>query len=204
MSRAQALVAAAGPRWDGLAQHPFVLATADGTLAEVTFESWLVEDYAFVVAFHRFLAGAVTIAPDPRARDVLRGGLAALTGELTLFRDELARRGLDPEAHVPSLTCVGYTSWMLGSLADGWGVALAVLHAVERAYLDAWTAVRGRAVGQRYAEFVHNWSSPEFAAWVAQLAGLLGDGAPTAAQQHAHDRVTEWEHAFWDDVHANG
>lgn len=204
MSCAQALVAAAGPRWAGLAWHPFVLATADGTLTEIAFESWLLEDYAFVVAFHRFLAGAVATAPDQEARTVLLGGLAALTSELAMFRDELARRGLDPQGRLPSLTCVGYTAWMHGSLNAGWDVVLAVLHAVERAYLDAWTAVRERAVGQRYAEFVRNWSSPEFAAWVAQLAGLLGDGAPTAAQQRAHDQVTEWEHAFWDTVHANG
>ncbi len=194
---------AAGPRWTQLTEHPFVLATADGTLTEAAFDGWLLSDHAFVVAFRRFLAGAVVIAPEEGARDVLCGGLAALTVELALFRDELVRRELDPAAHAPSLTCIGYTGWMHASLNDGWEVALAVLHGVERAYLDAWTAVRERAVGQRYAQFVHNWSSPEFAAWVAQLAGLLGEGAPTSAQQCAHEQVMEWEHAFWDTVHAD-
>ncbi|MEO6880133.1 MAG: hypothetical protein ABI181_04175 [Mycobacteriaceae bacterium] len=185
-----------------MTQHPFVLATADGTLTEAAFDGWLLEDHAFVMAFRRFLAGAVVIAPDERARDLLCGGLAALTGELALFRDELAQRGLDADTHAPSLTCIGYAGWMQASLEDGWEVALVVLHGVERAYLDAWTAVRERSVGQRYDQFVRNWSSPEFAAWVEELAGLLGDGAPTAAQQRAHDRVTEWEHAFWNTVHA--
>lgn len=201
MSCADALVAGAGQRWTVLAEHPFVLATADGTLPEGSLDRWLLEDHEFVVQFRRFLAGVLVLAPDERARDVLAGGLAALTPELELFRAQLADRDLDPATHTPSATCLGYGGWMLASLNDGYDVALAVLHGVERAYLDAWTAVRERSVGQQYAEFVHNWSSPEFAAWVRAVAALLGDGAPTPGQRRAYARVTEWEHAFWDTVH---
>lgn len=198
MSRAQALLAGAQPRWGALSAHPFVVATAEGTLSEATFDNWLLDDHVFVVQFRRFLAGVLLAAPDEPSRDVLAGGLAALTPELELFRTQLDGRGLDSSRHEPSLTCAGYCGWFLASLHDGYDVALVVLHGIERAYLDAWTAVRDRSVGQRYAEFVHNWSSPEFAAWVDALAGLLGEGAPTPAQVRAQAAVTEWEHRFWD------
>lgn len=200
MSRANALVAGAGHRWTALGEHPFVRATAAGTLPEASWHRWLLEDHAFVVEFRRFLAGVLLLAPDEASRDALAGGVTALTPELELFRSELVARGLSAADHQPSVVCLGYAGWVLASLHSGYDVALAVLHAVERAYLDAWTAVRERAVGQRYEEFVRNWSSPAFAAWVQTLAELLGAGTPTPAQQLAYRRVAEWEHAFWDAV----
>jgi thiaminase len=201
VSRADALVAAAGARWSSLVEHPFVLATADGTLSAAAFDRWLLDDHAFVLQFRDTLAEVVGMAPDPVARQVLAGGLAALGPELALFADELAARGLDPSAHQPSGACQEYLRWLRSSPEQGWDVALAVLHGVERAYLDAWTAVRERSTGHRYAAFVHNWSSREFAAWVDALVGLLGEEPPTAEQVVVHREVAELEHAFWDAVH---
>jgi len=201
VNRAEELVAAAGSRWVGLAEHPFVLATADGTLTVANFDRWLLEDHAFVVQFRRFLAGVLVAAPDEVARDVLAGGLAALTPELELFRSELAQRGLDPGGYEASTVCLGYSGWMLASLNSGYDVALAVLHGVERAYLDAWTAVRQRSGGHQYEAFVRNWSSPEFGVWVQELGELLGPGPPSPAQVYAYRQVAGWEHAFWDAVH---
>ncbi|MFC4602357.1 hypothetical protein [Rhodococcus kronopolitis] len=200
MSRADALLAEQARVWPTLAEHPFVLATADGTLPEAAFERWLLEDHAFVVEFRRFLAGVLTLAPDEAARDVLAGGIAALTPELTLFRAELARRGLDPAAYTPSLGCASYTGFMLASLHDGYEVASAVLYGVEKAYLDAWTTVRERAAAadSRYREFIDNWAAAPFAEYVADLGELLGDGAPTAPQRVAFGRVAGFEVQFWD------
>lgn len=204
MSRADALVAAVGQRWTSLAEHPFVLATADGILSEGAFDRWLLEDHVFVLQFRDTLAEVVELAPDPAARAVLHGGLTALGPELELFAAELTGRGLDPAAHRPSDACRDYVRWLRACPGQGWDVALAAMHGMERAYLDAWTAVRQRSAGHRYAAFVHNWSSPEFAAWVDALAGLLGEPDPTLAQVGAYRRVAELEHAFWDAVHADG
>lgn len=202
MRCADALVVAAGDRWASLAQHRFVVATADGTLPASAFDRWLLEDHVFVLAFADVLSQVVELAPQPAARAVLRGGLAALGPELELFATELAARGLDPATHQPSTACQEYVQWLRRCPEDGWDVALAVLHAVERAYLDAWTAVREASTGHRYAPFVHNWSSPEFAAWVDALAHLLGTSHPTPAQVDAYRDVAELEHAFWDAVAA--
>lgn len=118
------------------------------------------------------------LAPDIAAREVQAGGLAALGPELALFATELHARGLDPSAHRPSGTCQDYVQWLRACPGQGWDVALAVLHGVEHAYLHAWTTVRERSTGHRYAAFLHNWSSPEFAARVGALAGLLGEQPP--------------------------
>lgn len=200
MTRSEALLAGQAAVWPALAEHPFVLATADGTLPEAAFDRWLLEDHAFVVEFRRFLAGVLTLAPDEASRDVLAGGIAALTPELTLFREELARRGLDPAAHTPSLGCASYTGFMLASLHDGYEVASAVLYGVEKAYLDAWTTVRERAAaaGSRYREFIDNWAAEPFAAYVADLGTLLGGDHPTEAQRVAFGRVAAFEVQFWD------
>lgn len=200
MSRARALLACEADRWPLLTEHPFVLATADGTLPEVAFDRWLLEDHAFVVEFRRFLAGVLTLAPDEASRDVLAGGISALTPELALFRTELERRGLDRSGHRPSDGCVAYTSFMLASLHDGYEVAAAVLYGIEKAYLDAWTTVRQRArdAGSRYREFVDNWSAAPFATYVDDLGELLGDGEPSAAQRVAFGRVVSFEKRFWD------
>jgi thiaminase/transcriptional activator TenA len=87
--------------WRKVVGHPFVRATADSSLAEAAFERWLLEDYAFVLGFRRFLAGLIALAPDEEARDVLAPALTPLQAEVELFRAEAARRELDLDAAEP-------------------------------------------------------------------------------------------------------
>lgn len=201
---ARALLARSGPLWRRLTTHPFVAATGDGTLDPAAFDRWLVEDYAFVLGFRRFLAGLTRIASDPRAADVLAAGLGPLQGELDLFRREAASRRLDLGAE-PRPTTLGYTSYLQSSLADGYPVAVTVLYGAEKAYYDAWAAVRAGARGvSPYWSFIDNWSSDAFAGWVAALARLLdvtAPGGPSPEMCLAFDRVVRFELRFWDAVH---
>ncbi len=197
---AEQLVAGESALWQQCLTHPFVLATADDALPAGAFDRWLLADHEFVIQFRRFLAGLIPLAPTEPARDVLCGGITALTPELGLFRTQLAERGLSPDHYEPDAVCVGYTAYLLASLYDGYEVALAVLFGVEKAYLDAWTAVRGRAVNSPYREFIDNWSAPVFASYVDSLGDLLGGDAPTRAQQRAFACVVRFELQFWDSV----
>jgi thiaminase/transcriptional activator TenA len=199
VTHSSALLAAQREHWAAMARHPFLVAAADGTLAADAFDRWLVEDHHFVVGFRRFLARLVELAPDEAARDALAGGLGALQGELDLFRSEAAARGLDL-AGEPAPTTLGYTSYLLASTADGWPAAVTVLYGAEKAYFDAWSAVRAAtdASASPYARFVDNWSSPAFGAWVDQVAALV-DALP--APDHAtFERVVRFELRFWDAV----
>jgi thiaminase len=204
MSAARALLARSAPLWRRLTAHPFILGVADGSLDSAAFDRWLVEDHAFVLGFRRFLAGLLVAAPDARAADVLAAGLAPLQAELDLFRREAANRGLDLGAE-PSPTTLGYTAYLYASLADGYPVGLTVLYGAEKAYYDAWAAVRATARrSSPYWPFVDNWSSDAFAGWVAAVARLLDAAAPTgptAAMCTAFDRVVRFELRFWDAVH---
>jgi formylaminopyrimidine deformylase / aminopyrimidine aminohydrolase len=204
MSSARALLARSTPLWQRLTAHPFVQQAGEGTLEAAAFERWLVEDHWFVAGFRRFLAGLIAMAPDPRAADVLAAGMAPLQAELDLFRREAAARGLDLAAE-PQPTTLGYTSYLQASLAEGYPAAIAVLYGAEKAYYDAWAAVRSVARGASpYWAFIDNWSSDAFAGWVAAIARLLDASAPagpTAAMCVAFDRVVRFELRFWDAVH---
>jgi thiaminase/transcriptional activator TenA len=187
--------------WPRLAAHPFVADAANGTLAASTFNRWLVEDHFFVVGFRRFVGRMVAAAPDEAARDVLAGAMGPLQAELDLFRAEAASRGLDLSAE-PGPTTLGYTSFLLAAADDPWPVAVTVLYGAERAYFDAWSAVRaGADSSSPYWRFIDNWSSPEFGAWVEQVAGLLPT-TPTAEMHAAFGRVVRFELRFWDAVFA--
>ena len=202
---AAALLAGSGVSWSGLAGHPFIAQAADGSLRRAVFDRWLVADHFFVVGFRRFVTGLVTLAPDEHAADVLAAGLGALQAELDLFRREAAARGLDLSAE-PGPVVLGYTAFLRASLQDGYAVALAVLYGAEKAYFDAWSAVRaGASRDSDYWPFVENWSSAAFANWVASLAGLLDaavPGVPARPMRQAFDRVVRFELRFWSAVHS--
>jgi len=187
--------------WPALTGHPFVVATGDGTLPGEAFDRWLVADHLFVVGFRRFLGRLLELAPDEAARDVVAGGIAALTPELALFRDEAARRGLALDAEAGPVV-LGYTAFVQASTADGWASGLTVLYGAERAYFDAWSAVRLTAGNHTpYARFVQNWSSPAFGAYVDALAGLVDAlEGPTARQLRLFGQVVRFERRFWDAV----
>jgi thiaminase len=194
----EALLLGAADEWRSLAAHPFVVATADGSLPDDAFGRWLVADHHFVVGFRRFLARLVELAPHERARDVLAGGLGALQAELDLFRAEAARRALDLDDE-PSLTTLGYTAYLMASTADGWPTAVTVLFGAEKAYFDAWSAVRARTdSANRYWRFVDNWSSPAFGDWVDEVASLVDELAEP--DHRTFSRVVRFERAFWDGV----
>lgn len=183
--------------------HPFVVRAADGSLPRATFDRWVVEDHAFVVAFRGFLEALSEVAPDQRARDVLDGGLAALTPELEMFEREARRRGLELDVD-PAPLNQDYSAYLLAAARGGWAVGITVLFGVEKAYYDAWASVRDAASpGTPYAEFIRNWSSPEFAVYVDQLAGLVDREPLTEEMRQAFDRVVRFELAFWDLVCAH-
>lgn len=200
MSVSSQLLAAESELWATMATHPFLLAAADGSLTTEAFGRWLVEDHHFVVGFRRFLARLIELAPTEAARDLLAAGLGALQAELDLFRSEASARGLDLDAE-PSLTTLGYTSFLLAAPADGWNTALTVLFGAEKAYFDAWSAVRaGAEPTSPYWRFVDNWSSPAFGEWVDGVAGLVD--ALARPDHRTFRRVVRFELAFWDGVTA--
>ncbi len=190
--------------WGRITTHPFVLAAADGSMTQEAFDRWIVADHHFVVGFRRYLGRMLELAPDEPSRDLLSGGITALTPELQLFRDAAMERGLDLDAE-PGPIALGYTSFIQASPADGFEVGMAVLLGAERAYHDAWKAVRATAEEHSpYWGFIDNWSSAGFGAYVDAIAATvdrLGGAAVGPPAKRAFSRVVRFELAFWDAVH---
>jgi thiaminase/transcriptional activator TenA len=201
---AESLVAAHDELWPEIAGHPFVLAAAADSLPVESFDRWLVAHHWLLMGTRRFLAGLVLAAPGEYARDVLAGAFEPMQGVLDLFRHEAAVRGLDLDDE-PGPVTLGYTSYLLASLHDGFDVALAALYATAKARLDAWTAVSVAAdATSPYRHFLDAWSSPAYAGWVAAVDDLLGRAAvngPTGEMYSAFGRVTRFEIDLWDAIH---
>jgi thiaminase len=201
---AESLYGAHEELWVDLVGHPFVVAAGDGSLPNEVFDRWLVADHWYLAVLRRFIGGLVVIAPDEYARDVLGGAFAPLQELLDEFRQEAAARGLDLDDE-PGPVTLGYTSYLLSTLHDGYEVAATALYAAEKAHLDAWSTVRGRTrAGSPYWTFIESWTSPGYSAWVEALDALLGRAAvdaPTGAMYSAFGRVVRFELDFWDAVH---
>ena len=178
--------------WERATRHPFLLGVRDGALAPGAFDTWLAQDHRYVGDLLRFQARLLARAPRP-AQAVLAGGAFALVEELAWFEELAGRRGLDLAApRRPATVAYGELLRRLDS-ADV-PTALTALWAIERVYLDAWTAAAPGAPG--YAEFVSHWTTPGFAEYVDALA------AAADALGGRHDdvvlEVLDAEVAFWD------
>ncbi len=178
--------------WERATRHPFLLGVRDGTLPAGAFDTWLVQDHHYVGDLLRFQARLLARAPRP-AHAVLAGGAVALVDELAWFEELAASRGLDLDA--PRLPAtVAYGELLARLDAVDVPAALAGLWAVERVYLDAWTAAAPGV--PEYAGYVAHWTAPGFAGYVDGLA------AAADALGGRHDdvvlEVLDAEVAFWD------
>jgi formylaminopyrimidine deformylase / aminopyrimidine aminohydrolase len=178
--------------WERATRHPFLLGVRDGTLPAGAFDTWLVQDHHYVADLLRFQARLLARAPRP-AQAVLAGGAVALVEELAWFEELAGNRGLDLAA--PRLPAtVAYRELLERLDAADVPTALAGLWAVERVYLDAWTAAAPGA--PEYAGYVAHWTAPGFAGYVDGLAVAVD------ALGGRHDDVVldvlDAEVAFWD------
>ncbi len=195
------LLAHNGDLWAALTSHPFVVDAANGTLPRETFDRWLVDDHFYVVEFRRFLATLTAQAPTEQARDLLAGALVPLQAELDLFRHEVIGRGIRLSGE-PCPTTLGYSAYLHACALDGYSVGLTALYAAEKAYFDAWSAVRARAEpNSPYWPFIDNWSSAAFGQWVVDVGALLDDEPLSDALRRTFRRVVRFERRFWDAVY---
>ncbi|RZU33891.1 TenA family transcriptional regulator [Blastococcus saxobsidens] len=184
--------------WERATRHPFLLAVRDGSIPPGAFDTWLVQDARYVGDLLRFQARLLARAPRP-AQAVLAAGAVALVAELAWFEELAGRRGLDLD--VPRLPATAAYAGLLDRL-DGVDVpaALTALWAIERVYLDAWSAAAPGA--PEYAGYVAHWTTPEFAGYVDGLA------AAADALGGRHDdvvlEVLDAEVAFWDMAMGDG
>ena len=182
-------------QWSRATRHPLLLAVRDGGLAPAAFDTWLAQDYRFVDALLGFQARLLGRAPR-HAQAVLAGGLVALVEELSWFERLAVERDIDLTA-TPRPATVGYGQLLNELDKAQFPLALTMLWAIERTYLDAWSfAAPGAAA---YRAVVEHWTTPGFAAYVDALAVAATHTQPDqAAVDQNLPRVIDAEIAFWD------
>jgi len=78
-------------------RHPFTVSIRDGTIDLSTFKRWLSQDYLFVREFIAFEASVLLKCCKQESSDmeIILGGVASLSDELSWFKNEAAKWGID-------------------------------------------------------------------------------------------------------------
>ncbi|MFQ6115086.1 MAG: hypothetical protein ACE5NG_13565 [bacterium] len=201
----QQLLVQASDIWEAILTHPFLKNTADGSIPDETFKTWLKQDYIFVRDAIPFIGVLVARAPI-ELRPNLSQILPALNNELDLFQNNAEAHGVDLEVVEPSPTCHAYLQFLMATaygrpFEDGF----TVLYAAEKAYLDSWMVVKkGLKITSPWQAFIDNWTSEAFQQYVDWLASTLDDLARDKSSREL-ERMSEifrltarYEYLFWE------
>jgi thiaminase (transcriptional activator TenA) len=207
-----ALYEAARPIWEAQLAHPFVRGIGDGTLDEKRFKHWVRQDYRYLEQFARVFAWAAAKADRLESMSWYARVLdLTLNSEMELHRRyalrfRIGRDELEGEPMWP--TTRAYTDFLVRTAADGdLSELLAALLPCAWGYAyigQSLAAARARPADARYAEWIEQYASAEFAeaaAWLRAELDRLGDGlAPTSQARLAELFVlsSRYEWQFWE------
>ena len=206
-----ALYEAARPMWEAQLAHPFVRGIGDGTLEEEKFKRWVRQDYRYLVEFARVFAWATAKADRLESMSWYARALdLTLNTEMELHRSyaerfAISREELEREPMWP--TTRAYTDFLVRTAAEGDMLELlaALLPcAWGYVYIGQHLAGRERPSDERYAEWVEQYASPEFAQAAEWLRGEL-DRLADGLAPRSRARMTElfvlssrYEWQFWE------
>ncbi len=185
--------------WREATVHPFLEGCRTGTITPQQFETWLVQDYLFVVEFTRFAARVLVAAPVEHF-DVLLDGLTALRDELSWFRTHAAARSLRLDV-LRQESCAQYCRFMDQLAHTPYPVQATAFWVIEAVYNFAWHGASPMA--PPYDEFARRWGSPEFGAYVEQLRRQADEALSSASgteqtqAEAAFLDVLRLERSFW-------
>lgn len=185
--------------WHEATVHPFLQQCHSGQIHPQQFNTWLVQDYLFVIDFTRMLGRTLAIAPSSHF-SVLLGGLSAIRDELEWFRHKATERQLNLDTNKQP-ACREYCDYMDSLATQPYAVQATALWAIELAYNQGWQ--QPGEMPPPYDEFANRWGNPEFTDYVKLLerqADETLESAPDIVQQHAEEtfvRVAQLEKEFW-------
>ncbi|GLB42075.1 putative TENA/THI-4/PQQC family protein [Lyophyllum shimeji] len=203
--------------------HPFLLAAADGTLSDTLLSLWLSQDHIYAAqAYPRFVGSLISHIPfrpsalsssaspdhSQRTLKILVFALANIVREVEFFNNTAKEWQLDLKGWRERKGTRDYTAEMSrisgsGKIEEG----LLFLWAMEKVYLDAWSNVNEKISAREGTSavraFATNWSTPEFKAFVDDLALLVDDvyrdlgSDEWIMAEEIWRRVIELEEDFW-------
>jgi thiaminase/transcriptional activator TenA len=201
----------AEPLWADQLEHPFVRGLGDGTLQEDRFRRWVLQDYRYLKEFARAFAWAAAKASRLESMawyaEVLH---LTLNTEMELHREYAARFDIsvsDLEAEPMWPTTRAYTDFLVRTAADGDMLDLlaALLPcAWGYVYLARKLDEAGRPADQRYADWISQYASDEFADaldWLKREADRLAQGIDEEKKERLREIFlisTRYEWLFWE------
>lgn len=190
MSLCDDLYAAAKPVWDAQLEHPFVQELGEGSLDVERFKRWVLQDYLYLKEFARIFAWAVAKADRLESMSWFAKVLdLTLNTEMALHREYAARFGISQaslEAHPMWPTTRAYTDFLVRTSADGdMADLLAALLPCAWGYVYIARHLSGGTLpeDQRYADWIRQYASDEFADAAEWLKGELDRVGATASPE---------------------
>ncbi len=186
--------------WRAYVAHPFVDGLGDGTLPAVAFQSYLVQDYLFLIQFARAYALAVFKSRDlAEMRSAHRGLSAILDVEMDLHVRLCGRWGISPaslEAVPEGRATTAYTRYVLdtgfrGDLLD-LHVALAPC-VIGYAEIAGQLAARPGALGEAnpYRDWIADYAGPAYQTIAAAARQTLDRLAAQALTDARFDQLVQ-------------
>lgn len=176
-----------------------------GEIHAQQFNTWLVQDYLFVVEFTRMAAHLLAAAPITHF-DTLLSGLTALREELIWFREKAADRQLDLDS-AKQAACTEYCDYMASLATVAYPIQATAFWAIEAAYNQGWQ-LPGHMVPP-YDEFANRWGNAGFTDYVMSLeqqANQMLQSTDAEIQQQAEAaflQVAKLEKDFWQMAYSN-
>jgi thiaminase (transcriptional activator TenA) len=213
VSFADTLVEANKDLWDAMAAHPWVRELAAGTLPEEALVAWAQQCRLFCMQEHSALLILRSLNPSAELGTALDKTLDRLLAKL---EDDTIREPLELAETLRSLkagvveeawpVCLGYGSFVISAAYNGILEGLGAVYAVEKAYLDTWTAVLPSVPPEsRWYDWVSNWTQDLFRETVDGLGDCVNQLAgPTPSEEvktrmgRAFHGVAQFELAFWE------
>ena len=185
--------------WHQATVHPFLEQCQSGAIKPKQFNTWLVQDYLFVIQFTRFVGSVLANAMSEHF-EVLLAGLGALREELIWFRAKAEERSLTLDAQKQS-TCQEYCDYLIQVSQMPYPVQATVLWAIELAYNQAWQ--QPGTMPDPYEEFADRWGNAQFTDYVKMLEQQADQALGAASEelqeqaQTAFLRIASLEKDFW-------
>ena len=186
--------------WQSATVHPFLEQCHSGSIQQNQFNTWLVQDYLFVIEFTRFVARVLANAPTHHF-DIILGGLSALKDELNWFKEKANLRQLNLETK-PQETCSQYCKYLVMVTEMPYAVQVTALWAIELVYNQAWQLPG--IMPEPYTEFAARWGNQNFTEYVKLLEQIADEAMSNSSQtvqsqaESVFLEISKKEKYFWE------
>ncbi|KAJ7980381.1 Seed maturation protein PM36 [Quillaja saponaria] len=197
--------------YTGATRHPFILSIRDGTIDMTSFKRWLAQDYLFVRSFVPFLSSVLIKAwkesDDNTDMEIILGGMASLSDEISWFKREASKWGVLLTDIIPQKANQDYCRFLESLMSPDveYTVSITAFWAIEAVYQESFAHCLedGSKTPPELQETCERWGNTGFGEYCQSLKRIaerklqkVSDDVLTKAEVLLL-RVLEHEVEFW-------